>query len=341
MDSNRILTVSRAMAEAIGQEMKRDESVFVMGEDIGAYGGIFGATQGLLEEFGEERVRDTPISETAFIGAGVGAAMSGMRPIVELMFVDFFGVCMDAIYNLAAKNIYFSGGHFKVPMVLMTATGGGYSDAGQHSQTLHATFAHLPGLKVVAPSNAYDAKGLMTSAIRDDGPVLYMFHKGLQGLVWMASPEGAATPVPEESYTIPFGEAKVVREGKDVTIVTLSMMVHRALEAAEALAGEGVDAEVIDLRTLVPLDREAVLSSVAKTGRLVVVDEDYRSFGLTAEIIASVAETDPGLLRAAPRRVAYPDIPVPYSRPMEQFALPDAAKIADAVREALDLKKAA
>ncbi len=341
MDSNRILTVSRAMAEAIGQEMKRDKNVFVMGEDIGAYGGIFGATQGLLEEFGEERVRDTPISETAFIGAGVGAAMSGMRPIVELMFVDFFGVCMDAIYNLAAKNVYFSGGHFKVPMVLMTATGGGYSDAGQHSQTLHATFAHLPGLKVVAPSNAYDAKGLMTSAIRDDGPVLYMFHKGLQGLVWMASPEGAATPVPEESYTIPFGEAKVAREGKDVTIVTLSMMVHRALEAAGALAGEGVEAEVIDLRTLVPLDREAVLSSVAKTGRLVVVDEDYRSFGLTAEILATVVETDPGLLRAAPRRVAYPNIPIPYSRPMEQFALPDAAKIADAVRETLDLKKAA
>jgi len=341
MASDRVLTVSRAMAEAIGQEMRTDPNVFVMGEDIGAYGGIFGATQGLLEEFGEERVRDTPISETAFIGAGVGAAMSGMRPIVELMFVDFFGVCMDAIYNMAAKNIYFSGGHFKVPLVIMTATGGGYCDAGQHSQTLHATFAHMPGLKVVAPSNAYDAKGLMISAIRDDSPVLYMFHKGLQGLVWMASPEGAATGVPEESYTVPFGEAKVVRPGNDVTIVTLSMMVHRALEAAETLAGEGIDAEVIDLRTLVPLDREKVLRSVAKTGRLVVVDEDYQSFGVTAEIIASVAETDPAMLKAAPRRVAYPDIPIPYSRPMEQFALPNAKKIADAVRQTLDLKKAA
>ena len=341
MASDRVLTVSRAMAEAIGQEMRTDPSVFVMGEDIGAYGGIFGATQGLLGEFGEERVRDTPISETAFIGAGVGAAMSGMRPIVELMFVDFFGVCMDAIYNMAAKNIYFSGGHFKVPLVIMTATGGGYSDAGQHSQTLHATFAHMPGLKVVAPSNAYDAKGLMISAIRDDSPVLYMFHKGLQGLVWMASPEGAATGVPEDSYTVPFGEAKIVRPGKDVTIVTLSMMVHRALEAAEMLAKEGIDAEVIDLRTLVPLDRQTVLQSVAKTGRLVVVDEDYQSYGVTAEIIASVAETDPTMLKAAPRRVAYPDIPIPYSRPMEQFALPNAGKVADAVRETLDLKKAA
>jgi pyruvate dehydrogenase E1 component beta subunit len=329
------------MAEAIGQEMRADPNVFVMGEDIGAYGGIFGATQGLLEEFGEQRVRDTPISETAFIGAGVGAAMSGMRPIVELMFVDFFGVCMDAIYNMAAKNIYFSGGNFKVPMVLMTATGGGYNDAGQHSQTLHATFAHVPGLKVVAPSNAYDAKGLMISAIRDDSPVLYMFHKGLQGLVWMASPEGAAVAVPEDSYTVPFGQAKIVRPGKDVTIVTLSMMVHRALEAAEMLAEEGIDAEVIDLRTLVPLDRQTVLQSVAKTGRLVVVDEDYQSYGVTAEIIATVAETDPTMLKTAPRRVAYPDIPIPYSRPMEQFALPNAGKVADAVRETLDLKKAA
>jgi pyruvate dehydrogenase E1 component beta subunit len=248
---------------------------------------------------------------------------------------------MDAIYNMAAKNIYFSGGHFKVPMVIMTATGGGYCDAGQHSQTLHATFAHMPGLKVVAPSNAYDAKGLMTSAIRDDSPVLYMFHKGLQGLVWMASPEGAATGVPEESYAVPFGEAKVVRPGSDITIVTLSMMVHKALDAAEALSNQGIDAEVIDLRTLVPLDRETVLQSVAKTGRLVVVDEDYQSFGVTAEIIASVAETDPAMLKAAPRRVAYPDIPIPYSRPMEQFALPNADKIADAVRQTLDLKKAA
>ncbi len=335
MSSNRIMTVSRAISEAIAQEMRADPSVFVMGEDVGAYGGIFGATGGLLAEFGEERVRDTPISETGFIGAGVGAAMAGMRPIVELMFVDFFGVCMDAIYNLAAKNVYFSGGNCKVPMVIMTATGGGYCDAGQHSQTLHATFAHLPGLKVVAPSNAYDAKGLMTAAIRDDSPVMFMFHKGLQGLAWMASPEGAATELPEKSYTLPFGQANIVRPGKDVTIVAISMMVHHALDAARALEKEGIDAEVIDLRTLVPLDRKTVIQSVKKTGRLVVVDEDYKSFGLTAEIITSVVEENPSYLKTAPRRLAVPDVPIPYSRPMEQFVLPDAAKIAAAVRASL------
>jgi len=335
MSSNRIMTVSRAISEAIAGEMRTDPSVFVMGEDVGAYGGIFGATGGLLAEFGEERVRDTPISETGFIGAGVGAAMAGMRPIVELMFVDFFGVCMDAIYNLAAKNVYFSGGNCKVPMVIMTATGGGYCDAGQHSQTLHATFAHLPGLKVVAPSNAYDAKGLMTAAIRDDSPVMFMFHKGLQGLAWMASPEGAATELPEESYTLPFGQANIVRPGKDVTIVAISMMVHHALDAARALEKEGIDAEVIDLRTLVPLDRKTVIQSVKKTGRLIVVDEDYKSFGLTAEIITSVVEENPSYLKTAPRRLAVPDVPIPYSRPMEQFVLPDAAKIATAVRATL------
>ncbi|MGD9863486.1 MAG: alpha-ketoacid dehydrogenase subunit beta [Pseudodonghicola sp.] len=335
MTSNRILPVSRAISEAIALEMRADPTVFVMGEDIGTYGGIFGATAGLLDEFGEARVRDTPISETGFIGAGVGAAMSGMRPIVELMFVDFFGVCMDSIYNLAAKNTYFSGANYKVPMVIMTATGGGYSDAGQHSQTLHATFAHLPGLKVVAPSNAYDAKGLMAAAIRDDSPVMFMFHKGLQGLAWMDSPEGAATVVPEEAYEIPFGQAKVVREGGDVTIVTLSMMVHKALAAAEALAKDGVEAEVIDLRTIVPLDREAILKSVAKTGRLVVVDEDYKSFGLTGEIIATVAEHDPTLLKAPPKRLAVPDVPIPYARVMEQFVLPSAETIADAARATL------
>lgn len=335
MSSNRIMTVSRAISEAIAQEMRADPNVFVMGEDVGAYGGIFSATAGLLGEFGETRIRDTPISETAFIGAGVGAAMAGMRPIVELMFVDFFGVCMDAIYNLAAKNIYFSGGNCKVPLVIMTATGGGYSDAGQHSQTLHATFAHLPGLKVVAPSNAYDAKGLMTAAIRDNSPVVFMFHKGLQGLAWMASPDGAATELPEESYVLPFGEAKVVRPGKDVTVVAISMMVHHAMDAARALEKEGIDAEVIDLRTLVPLDRKTVIKSVAKTGRLIVVDEDYKSFGLTSEIIASVVEENPSYLKSPPRRLAVPDVPIPYSRPMEQFVLPDAANIAAAVRATL------
>jgi pyruvate dehydrogenase E1 component beta subunit len=340
MQSNRILTMSRAISEAIAQEMRADPSVFVMGEDIGTYGGIFGATAGLLDEFGAERVRDTPISETSFISAGVGAAMAGMRPIVELMFVDFYGVCMDTITNLAAKNIYFSGGNCKVPLVVMTATGGGYSDAGQHSQTLHATFAHLPGIKVVVPSNAFDAKGLMIQAIRDDSPVMFMFHKGLQGLAWMASPEAAATVVPDEAYAIPFGEAKVCRPGRDVTIVAVSMMVHRAMEAAAELEKSGVDAEVIDLRTLVPLDRKAVIQSVAKTGRLIVVDEDYRSYGLTAEIVSCVAEHDPRMLKAAPRRLAFPDVPIPYSRPMEQFGLPNAEAIVAAVQQSIGRRAA-
>lgn len=333
--ANRKLTISRAMSEAIAQEMRSDPNVFVMGEDVGPYGGIFGSTTGLFEEFGSERIRDTPISETAFISAAVGAAMSGMRPIAELMFVDFFGVCMDTIYNQMAKNIYFSGGNCKVPMVLMMATGGGYCDAGQHSQNLYATFAHMPGMKVVVPSNAYDAKGFMTAAIRDDSPVVFMFHKGLQGLGWMAPVKEAIADVPEESYTLPFGEAAIRREGKDVTIVTLGMMVHHAMAAANQLAKEGIDAEVIDLRTLVPLDRDTINKSVKKTGRLVVVDEDYSSYGVTSEVITSVVEHDISALKSSPLRVAYPDIPIPYSRPMEQFALPNPEKIAEAARHTM------
>jgi acetoin:2,6-dichlorophenolindophenol oxidoreductase subunit beta len=339
--AQRNLTISNAMSEAIAQEMEANPKVFVMGEDVGVYGGIFGSTAGLYQRFGGERVRDTPISETAFIGAAVGAAMAGMRPIVELMFVDFFGVCMDPIYNLAAKNTYFAGGNVHVPMVIMMAIGGGYSDGGQHSQTLFSTFAHMPGLKVVVPSNAYDAKGFMTAAIRDDNPVVYMFHKGLQGLGWMMSPRTAMASVPTEAYALPFGQIGIRRQGKDVTIVALGLMVHRALEAAEALAAEGIDAEVIDLRTLVPLDREGVFTSVKKTGRLVVVDEDYLSYGVTGEIIATIAERDPALFKAPPQRVAFPDIPIPYSRPMEQFALPSTERIASAVRGTIKNRRAA
>jgi len=328
--NERRLTIARAMAESIAQEMRVDPRVFVMGEDIGALGGVFGNTRGLFSEFGAERVRDTPISETAFMGAAAGAASDGMRPIVELMFVDFFGVCFDAIYNSMAKNTYFSGGKVKVPVVLMTSTGGGYSDAGQHSQCLYATFAHLPGMKVVSPSNAFDAKGLMTTAIRDDNPVIYMYHKGLQGMGWLGTEPAATVHVPEESYTIPFGKAAVVRKGKDVTIVGVAMGVHNALKAAEKLAAQGVSAEVIDLRTLVPLDRDTVFESVSKTGKLIVVDEDYHSYGVSGEIIATVVERDASIFNAAPQRVAYPDIPIPFSRPMEQFALPNPEKIVEA-----------
>ncbi|MDQ0414322.1 alpha-ketoacid dehydrogenase subunit beta [Mesobacillus stamsii] len=329
--TKRMLTGNKAMAEAIAQEMERDPNVFVLGEDVGKYGGIFGATQGLLEKFGEERIKDTPISETAFIGAAIGAAADGMKPIVELMFVDFFGVCMDQIYNHMAKIPYMSGGSVKLPMVLMTGVGGGYSDAAQHSQTLYATFAHLPGMKVVAPSTPYDLKGMMTSAIRDENPVVFMFHKTLQGLGWMDQVEESVGEVPEESYLVPLGKAKVVREGTDVTIVGIQMMTHQATAAAKILEEKGISAEVIDIRSLVPLDKEAILSSVRKTHRLVVVDEDYLSFGFTSEIAAIVAEEALYELEAPIKRLAIPDVPIPYSRDLEKYVIPNAQKIADAV----------
>lgn len=333
-DTNtRILTTSKAIAEAIKQEMALDPNIFVMGEDIGVYGGVFGATEGLLQEFGPDRIMDTPISETAFIGAAVGAALSGMRPIAELMFVDFFGVCFDQIYNHMAKIHYESGGELKVPLVLSTAMGGGYSDAAQHSQTLYAVFAHMPGLKVVSPSSAFDAKGLMVSAIRDDNPVVYLFHKGVMGLGWMSPNPRATGHVPEESYTIPIGKADVKREGSDVTIATISLMVHRSLDAAEILAGEGINVEVLDLRSLVPLDRDAIVDSVRKTRRLLVVDEDYRSYGMTGEVITSAIEGAFDYLDAPPARVAYPDVSIPYSRPLEQFVLPNSEAIAEAARK--------
>jgi pyruvate dehydrogenase E1 component beta subunit len=330
-EAERELTMSRAMVEAVAHEMREDEEVFVMGEDVADYGGIFDSTEGLREEFGYDRVMDVPIAETSYIGAGVGAAQAGMRPIVELMFADFFGVAMDQIYNNMAKNTYMSGGTVNVPMVLTAAVGGTYNDAAQHSQTLYGTFAHLPGMKVVVPSTAHDAKGLMHAAIRDDDPVVYLFHKRLMGLGWMPSPDGPKTSVPEDAYEIPFGEADVKREGQDATVVTLGLHVHRALEAAETLAEDGVDAEVIDLRTLVPLDTETVVESVEKTGRLVVVDEDYRSFGVTGEVVSRVAEHALADLEAV-ERVAIPDVPIPYARPLEDEVIPGVEDVTEAVR---------
>jgi pyruvate dehydrogenase E1 component beta subunit len=336
MKTNRILTMAQAISEGIAQEMTRDANVFVMGEDIGSYGGIFGATGGLLEKFGKDRIMDTPISETAFIGAATGAAAAGLRPIVELMFVDFFGVCMDQIYNHLAKNTYMSGGHVKLPVVLTTAIGGGYSDAAQHSQCLYGTFAHMPGIKVVVPSNAYDAKGLMIRAIRDDNPVMFMYHKGIMGLPWMAYFEGSSNAVPEEAYAIPFGQAKIVKEGSDLTIVSISQMVQKAVLAANELAEQGIHAEVIDLRTLVPLDKESVLKSVRKTGRLLIADEDYLGFGLTGEIAALIAENlDTVTLKAPIKRLAVPNVPIPYSRPLEQFVIPQVANIVLAAQQLL------
>ena len=336
MKTNRILTMAQAISEGIAQEMTRDANVFVMGEDIGSYGGIFGATGGLLEKFGKDRIMDTPISETAFIGAATGAAAAGLRPIVELMFVDFFGVCMDQIYNHLAKNTYMSGGHVKLPVVLTTAIGGGYSDAAQHSQCLYGTFAHMPGIKVVVPSNAYDAKGLMIQAVRDDNPVMFMYHKGIMGLPWMAYFEGSSNAVPEEAYAIPFGQAKIVKEGSDLTIVSISQMVQKAVLAANELAEQGIHAEVIDLRTLVPLDKETVLKSVRKTGRLLIADEDYLGFGLTGEIAALIAENlDTVTLKAPIKRLAVPNVPIPYSRPLEQFVIPQVANIVLAAQQQL------
>jgi acetoin:2,6-dichlorophenolindophenol oxidoreductase subunit beta len=342
----RTLTYAEAVNEAIRLAMRSDPDVILLGEDVAggagvdhlqddeAWGGALGVTKGLVQEFGRERVLDTPITESGFIGAAVGAAATGLRPIAELMFVDFFGVCMDQIYNHLAKNTYMSDGNVRLPVVITTAIGGGYSDAAQHSQCLYGTFAHVPGLKIVVPSNAYDAKGLMIEAIRDDNPVMFFFHKGIMGLPWMSYFEGSTNAVPDEEYTVPFGEAAVARAGEDVTIVTLSQMVQKALGAAAELEADGISVEVLDLRTLVPLDREAVAASVAKTGRLLIADEDYRSFGLSGEICAIVAERLDAIdMRAPVRRLAVPDVPIPYSRPLERHVIPQVDHIASAVRD--------
>jgi pyruvate dehydrogenase E1 component beta subunit len=331
----RRLTIARALNEALHLEMAADPSVVVLGEDIAKIGGVWGTTQGLLDAFGEKRVRDTPISEAAFIGAAVGMAACGLRPVVEMMFVDFFGVCMNSIYSLAAKQRFFSGGQVKCPMVLMTSVGGGYSDAGQHSQCLYATFGHLPGLKVVMPSNSADAKGMLISAIRDENPVVFMFHKAIHGVGWLGTLPASIVQVPENAYTVPLGKAAVVREGGDLTIVGLGVTVHHAMTAAQALETEGHTVEVIDLRSIAPLDRETVCCSVAKTGRLLAVDDDYLSYGVSGEVIASAATDSRVKWRAAPMRISYPDVPVPFSAVLEQAILPNAEMVLSASRELL------
>jgi pyruvate/2-oxoglutarate/acetoin dehydrogenase E1 component len=335
--AERTLTMARAGREAVIAEMRKDPNMFVIGEDIAKLGGVFGTTVGMADEFGAARVIDTPISETGFIGIATGAAMAGMRPIVEIAFVDFIGVCFNQIFNFAAKTHYMSGGRFKVPMTMMIGYGGGYNDAAQHSQCLLATLAHVPGIKIATPADAYDAKGLMHTCLRDDNLTLWMVHKAIWGLGWLGTAlKTAQCVVPEEEYAIPFGRARIWREGSDVTLVGYGITVHHSLQAAEKLAAEGISAEVLDLRTLVPLDRDAIFKSVAKTGRLVVVDEDYMNCGITAEVLAVVAERDPGVLKARAVRIANPDVPIPFSRPMENFCLPDAQKIVSAVREVLN-----
>ncbi len=311
-------TYREALIAAKRDALRADPSVVVLGEDIGAYGGTFGVTQGLFEEFGPDRIIDTPISESGFTGAAVGAALTGLRPIVELKFIDFTLVAMDQLVNQAAKVHFMMGGQGKVPIVFMVAIGVTRGAAAQHSQSLHAWFVHAPGLKVVMPSTPHDAKGLLASAIKDDGPVMFIAHKLLFG---------HRGPVPEEAFSIPFGEAAIRRRGKDVTVVATSYMVEHALKAAEELAADGVEAEVIDPRTIVPLDSGPILESVRNTGRLVVADEGHLPCGMGAEVAALVQKEAFDYLDAPIERVGTPASPVPFSEPLETTYAPGADDI--------------
>lgn len=334
----RQLTIVEALREAMHEEMARDENVIILGEDVGVengFGGAFTVTLGLSEQFGHERVIDTPISEAGYAGLAIGAALVGMRPIIDLQYADFVYCMMDQIVNEAAKLPYMSGGQVRVPIVVRLPVGATARGA-QHSQTPEATFMHVPGLKVVAPSTAYDAKGLLKSAIRDDDPVIFLEHKLLYGFKGTRVEKGALSPigeVPEEEYTIPLGRAAVRRSGGDVTIVATLLMVYRALEAAERLAAEGIEAEVIDLRSLAPLDAETVLGSVARTGHLLLVDEDHRTCGWTAELAALAVERAFGQLKQPVRRVTPPDTPTPFTPALERLWVPSADAIFDAALE--------
>lgn len=317
----------QALNEALEEEMKRDDRIFLMGEDIGIYGGAYGATRGLLDKFGKERVRETPISEPAIAGVGIGAAMAGMRPVNEIMYVDFTLLSADQIANQGAKNRYMFGGNSTVPFVLRTEGGAGRGIAAQHSQSLEAIWTHFPGLYVVMPATPYDAKGLLKAAIREDNLVMFIEHKMLYG---------EKGPVPEQEYFIPLGVADVKRPGKDVTIISYSRMVLRALEAAEQLAQEGVDVEVIDLRTLKPLDTDTIVASVQKTGRVVIVSEGYRNTGFNAELLATVNDLAFDYLDAPIARVASADVPVPASPVLEEHAIPQIREIVSAVKKVME-----
>jgi pyruvate dehydrogenase E1 component beta subunit len=331
----RKISMKQAINEALDQEMARDPSVIVMGEDIvggaggdgerDAWGGVLGVTKGLYAKHGD-RLMDTPLSESAYIGAAIGAACCGMRPVAELMFVDFMGVCFDQIYNQAAKFRYMFGGKAETPVVIRAMCGAGFRAAAQHSQMLAPLFTHIPGLKVVCPSTPYDTKGLLIQSIRDNDPVIFLEHKNLYGF------EGE---VPEASYAIPFGEANVVREGKTATIVTYGLMVHRSLDAAAELAKGGIDVEVIDLRTLSPLDIDTVLESVEKTGRLVCVDEANPRCSIAADISAQVAQQALRALKGPIEMVTAPHTPVPFSPVLEDLYIPSAAQIVAAVKRTM------
>jgi pyruvate/2-oxoglutarate/acetoin dehydrogenase E1 component len=322
----RSILYKEAVRDALREEMRRDERVFLLGLDIGRFGGTYKATDGLWQEFGDERVRDTPLSEAAIAGAAVGAAMTGLRPVAEIMYMDFTAIAMDQIVNQAAKLRYMSGGQARIPVVFRTQEGAGRSSAAQHAQSLEAWFAHIPGLKVALPATPYDVKGLLKTAIRDDSPVLFIEHKLLYNT------RGEA---PEEEYLIPFGEARICREGTDVTVVAISRMVLKALESAEQLALEGISVEVIDPRTIVPLDIERIVKSVEKTRRLVITHEGYERCGVGAEIATQVMERALYHLEKPVKRVCGRNVPVPFAPVMENYVIPGPADVARAVKELL------
>ncbi|WP_193176628.1 alpha-ketoacid dehydrogenase subunit beta [Oricola nitratireducens] len=319
----REITLSKAVNEAIAEEMRRDETIFLIGEDVAEAGTPFKVLSGLVEEFGTDRVIDTPIAEPGFMGIAVGAAMTGSRPIVDLMFGDFIFLVMDQLCNQAAKTHYMSGGKLSVPLVLRTNLGATRRSAAQHSQSLHALVAHIPGLKVALPSSAYEAKGLMKTAIRDDNPVVIFEDKLMYN---------DKAPVPEEEYLIPFGEANVMRQGRDVTLIGTSSMVQVCQKAAEILEKEGISAEVIDPRTIVPLDEETILNSVRKTSRAIVVDEGHQNFGITGEIASRISEKAFYHLDAPVQRMGAMDVPVPFSPALEDITVPTPEGVADRAR---------
>ena len=325
--ADREITYANAIKEAMSEEMRRDENVFLMGEDVGLYGGAFGVSVGMFAEFGADRVRDTPISEAAITGAAAGAAVTGMRPIMEIMFSDFTTIAMDQLVNQAAKMRYMFGGKAKVPMVLRTPGGSGTGAAAQHSQSLEAWFCHVPGLKVVIPSTPYDAKGLLKAAIRDDNPVVFIEQKLLyrkKGLV------------PEEEYIIPLGKADIKREGSDLTIITYGRMLPLCLEVAENFAKEGVSIEIVDPRTLVPLDKETIIASARKTGRVLIVHEACKTGGYGGEVASVIADSEAFFYLDAPiKRECGLDVPIPYCPELEKNVVPTLDKVTQAVRELL------
>jgi pyruvate dehydrogenase E1 component beta subunit len=318
----REISYIQAINEALREELRRDPLTFVMGLDV--WVGAFGATGGLTDEFGPERIRNAPISEAGYAGAGVGAAMAGMRPIIEIEFASFFYCCWDQVCNQAAKLRYMSGGQSDIPITFRTVYGALGQSAAQHSETVYAQFMSVPGLKIVVPSTPYDMKGLLKSAIRDNNPVLVFEHMGLGRM---------KGPIPEEDYTVPIGKGEVKREGKDITVVAIGIMVSRALAAAKKLEQEGISVEVVDPRSLIPLDEETILNSVGKTHKVLIVDEGHLRAGAAAEIAAVIADKGFDFLDAPVKRLTAPDVPIPFSPPMEKFVLPDETKIIAAVKE--------